>query len=108
MAEGGRGKPLPLPFGERAHVRFVEPHELRIERGTEGSGRARDRFLYAVKRNRVELFDDVIFAAQEALQLNVVVLLDIDTYRIEVRKLFAGGIVLPVIRIPCETQELAG
>src|SRR5580704_8254622 len=95
VAERCGTKPFSFPFGQRASGRFVEPDGFRVDGGPEGMRRAGFLLFNAVESGWLKFRDDLGFTAQKALELDVLVLLNIDANGIEIRQFLAAGVTLP-------------
>src|ERR1700712_2022226 len=90
-----RGKPLTLPLGQSLCGRFIEPEEFRIERRAQRMARARLLLHHAFKALRCKRRYQIQLAAQKPCQLNVMILLDVEANRTDIRQLATCGVALP-------------
>src|ERR1051326_3516766 len=78
---------------------LVEPHELRVQRNSRIVHQRRILRGQLVEALRIDGVDEMNFATGQAKKLGVAVLLDVESYRVDVGQAAAGRVLPPVIWI---------
>src|SRR5581483_7487062 len=99
-----RTKPRFLVVWNRGRRDLVKPHELRVERNSRVTNERRLFCCNLVVNIGTQRINKIDFAAQKTQNFRVLILQNVEPYRVEIRELTALRIAFPVVGIPSQDQ----